>query len=98
MQPIFEDDGYEIPLNLLDEDDAPELTEAWFRDARPAQTLFTELWGEEKAEAFLAANRARLAEHSVMLAVDADVVAAFRQTGPGWQERINAALRQAMPR
>lgn len=28
--------------------------------------------------------------------VDADVLAAFKATGPGWQTRINAVLRQAV--
>lgn len=28
--------------------------------------------------------------------VDADVLAAFKSTGPGWQTRINAVLRQAV--
>ncbi len=31
----------------------------------------------------------------VSLRLDADVVAHFRRSGPGWQSRINAALRKA---
>jgi uncharacterized protein (DUF4415 family) len=34
----------------------------------------------------------------VSLRLDRDVLAAFRSTGPGWQARINAALRKAAPR
>ena len=30
------------------------------------------------------------------LRVDADVLAALRATGPGWQTRINALLREAV--
>ena len=30
--------------------------------------------------------------------VDADVLQAFKSTGPGWQTRINALLRQAVAR
>jgi uncharacterized protein (DUF4415 family) len=30
--------------------------------------------------------------------VDADVLAAFKATGPGWQTRINAVLRHAVER
>ena len=30
--------------------------------------------------------------------VDADVLQAFKSTGPGWQTRINALLRQAVER
>jgi uncharacterized protein (DUF4415 family) len=31
----------------------------------------------------------------VSLRLDADVVAAYRQGGPGWQARINEVLRKA---
>lgn len=31
----------------------------------------------------------------VQLRLDADVIAHFQDEGPGWQERINAALRKA---
>jgi uncharacterized protein (DUF4415 family) len=31
----------------------------------------------------------------VTLRLDADVIAKFRETGPGWQSRMNEALRKA---
>ncbi|PTW62456.1 BrnA antitoxin of type II toxin-antitoxin system [Breoghania corrubedonensis] len=31
----------------------------------------------------------------VTMKIDNDVLAHFQEAGPGWQERINAALRQA---
>lgn len=34
-------------------------------------------------------------KQAVKLRLDADVVAHFRETGPGWQTRINDALRKA---
>lgn len=30
----------------------------------------------------------------VTIRIDSDLLAAFKKTGPGWQSRINAALRQ----
>lgn len=33
----------------------------------------------------------------VSLRLDPDIIAAFRATGPGWQARINEALRRQMP-
>jgi uncharacterized protein (DUF4415 family) len=33
---------------------------------------------------------------STTLRLDPDVLAAFKATGPGWQSRINAALRRAL--
>jgi uncharacterized protein (DUF4415 family) len=35
------------------------------------------------------------AKELVSLRIDCDVLNYFQQDGPGWQERINAALRQA---
>ncbi len=33
----------------------------------------------------------------ISLRVDADVLESYRATGPGWQGRMNDALRKAMP-
>ena len=35
------------------------------------------------------------AKETVSLRIDRDVLEFFQQEGPGWQERINAALRRA---
>ena len=35
------------------------------------------------------------ARESVTLRIDSDVLAFFQEDGPGWQDRINAALRKA---
>ena len=35
------------------------------------------------------------AKETVSLRIDRDVLDYFQQEGPGWQERINAALRKA---
>jgi len=34
-------------------------------------------------------------KETVTLRIDADVLAHFQEDGPGWQDRINAALRKA---
>jgi len=41
-------------------------------------------------------GRPRIAnpKQAIKLRLDADVLAHFRSTGPGWQTRINAALRK----
>jgi uncharacterized protein (DUF4415 family) len=36
------------------------------------------------------------AKEQVSLRIDRDVLDRFQQDGPGWQERINAALRKAV--
>ncbi len=46
-------------------------------------------------------NRARgrppaeVPKQAVSIRLDPDVIAHFKQAGPGWQSRINAALRKA---
>ena len=37
---------------------------------------------------------APLAKETVSLRIDNDVLAYFQEDGPGWQDRINAALRK----
>ena len=40
----------------------------------------------------------RVKRPTLNMRVDADVLAAFKATGPGWQTRINALLRDAVAR
>lgn len=69
----------------VDPDDAPELDDYWFDRA--------EIRIGEKI-----IRRGRppgSAKTQVALRIDNDVIAAFRAQGPGWQSRMNAALRKA---
>jgi uncharacterized protein (DUF4415 family) len=70
----------------IDPDDAPELTEEWFATA--------DLYDGNKL-----IRRGRPAKaapkEAVNIRLDPEVLAHFRATGPGWQSRINEALRKA---
>ena len=80
------------------DDDNPEWTEEDFARARPA--------AEVLPPEFMAAWRAKRgrpkgstkpdAKQQVSLRLDRDVIAHFRDGGPGWQSRINAALRKEL--
>jgi uncharacterized protein (DUF4415 family) len=61
--------------------DNPEWTPADFRSAMPL------------VDAVIASGSLR--KIPVLLRVDPDVLARFRASGPGWQTRMNAALRKA---
>lgn len=81
---------------LLD-NDAPEATDAWFAKARPASDVLEGLLGQAAAKEMLKPKRGRPAlatpkEH-VNIRLDADVLDAFKDTGAGWQTRMNNALR-----
>lgn len=77
-------------VDLDDMDDAPELDEAFFAEARPMHETLTA--GQRKA--FKTGRpKAETPKKQVTLRLDADVLDRFKATGPGWQTRINAVLR-----
>jgi uncharacterized protein (DUF4415 family) len=71
-----------------DPDDAPELTDEWFAKA--------DLYMGEKLVRRGGRPNKLAPKEAVNIRLDPDVLAYFRATGPGWQSRINAALRKAM--
>lgn len=77
-------------------DDNPEWTKADFARARPAD----EVLPPEFVAAYRKRGRPRGstkadAKQQITLRLDKDVIERFRATGPGWQARINEALRKA---
>lgn len=76
---------------VVHDGDNPEWTEQDFARARPIGEF------PKLAAAFPRARGPQRApvKQQVTLRLDQDVVAKFRATGPGWQSRINAALRAA---
>lgn len=79
----------------LDDDDLPEWTDDQFRRAaiydgdrliRPATGTLTKRGRPKSADP----------KRQVTLRLDSVVIEGFRATGPGWQSRINDALRKAL--
>ena len=70
----------------IDPDDAPELTEDFFKRAEIRH-----------GDKIIRRGRPPLPspKQMVSLRLDADVVDAYRKTGDGWQTRINEDLRKA---
>jgi uncharacterized protein (DUF4415 family) len=87
----------------VDDPDNPEWTEEMFRKARPLRD-FPEMHKSimEAVETLRAKKRGRpKLEHpkvQVTLRLDADVVGAFKEDGPGWQGRINEELKRTVKR
>lgn len=69
-----------------DADDAPELNQEWFASA--------DLY---KGKTLVRRGRPPKENTKVLqtLRIDADVLGAFKDTGAGWQTRMNDALRKA---
>jgi uncharacterized protein (DUF4415 family) len=70
----------------VDPDDAPELTKEWFEQADLYHGKKLIRRGRPKTDA---------PKKLVSLRLDPDVVEHFRDSGPGWQGRINEILRKA---
>lgn len=84
------------PNPTMIDDNSPELTAEDFARARPASEVLPELFGKAAAEAMLRPRgRPKAANPKVSLTMrfDAVVVESFKATGPGWQTRMNSALR-----
>jgi uncharacterized protein (DUF4415 family) len=79
---------------VFDEDN-PEWTEKDFARARPASELpprLLEAFPNMKSRGGRPAGSDKL---QISIRLDKEVVEKFKATGPGWQTRINAALRRA---
>lgn len=86
------------PLLDTHDDEAPEADAAWFARARPASEVLPEVLSEATVADLLTPRRGRPPSAArkihVNIRLDSDVVQAFKQTGAGWQTRINQALRE----
>ncbi|MDE3015629.1 MAG: BrnA antitoxin family protein [Pseudomonadota bacterium] len=89
------EDGTRIEL---DEDDAPELTDEWFKKAVKFDGLPKSL--QRKLSAIQHRGRPRkrpsARKISIHLRIDPDIAKRLRATGKGWQTRLNAMLRTMM--
>lgn len=75
------------PATWHDPDDAPELTAAFFKTADLYKGQQLKARGRPKAA---------ITKEPVKIRLDADVLAALRASGEGWQTRINETLRASL--
>ena len=71
----------------VDPDDAPKITEQWVSEADQYQGDKLLRRGRPKSQ---------VTKEPVKIRLDADVLAARRATGEGWQTRINDTLRASL--
>lgn len=89
-------DDAAIDAGIAADPDAKEWTDEDMAQARPAAevlpaAVLAAFEGARKRGRPVAANT----KVKVMLRIDPDVVEAYRGSGPGWQTRMNEALRKA---
>ena len=88
------------PDPYLIDDDNPALTDEQLANLRPAsEVLPSELYAALTARKPGQRGPQKAATKvAVTLRLDPDVVAAFKADGPGWQTRINQALKKIVAR
>ena len=85
------------PDPFLADEDNPALTDDQLASMKPASAVFT-----PEQLAVLSGNRrpgrplTRSRKIAVKLRIDPETLAAFKASGPGWQTRMNEALRRAV--
>jgi uncharacterized protein (DUF4415 family) len=98
MKPRFERNTDEeeaaIQRGIAQDPDNPEWTDEMFAQARPA----AEVMGEPTVRSLMRRRGPQRApvKEAINLRLDAELVAALRASGPGWQSRVNALLRKAV--
>ena len=91
-KPLSEAD---IQAMIASDPDAPEATDAQLSQAKPFAEAFPAL-AEKMRKNVGGRPRSENPKVAVSLRLDPDVVSRFKADGPGWQTRMNAALRQAV--
>lgn len=85
------------PTEWVDPDDAPELTDEFFEKATPMigdrVVSFDEFAVAARAAIARGRPRSESPKRALTVRYDADIVETFKSSGPGWQTRMNDALR-----
>jgi len=83
-------------INSQPDDDSPEWLTEDFQQARHAADVLPEILGTDQAQILLTRGRPKSCNPKVAVTIryDAEIIATFRATGPGWQTRMNSALRE----
>ena len=82
-----------INVGIARDPDTIELDDAWFARARPAIEVHPHLVAQSLRRR---RKQEGLSKWEVSIELDIDLLADFLEGGPGWQDRINDALRRAV--
>ena len=87
----------DTPTSWVDPDDAPELTDEffakgrWFTNGNEVSRAAGEI--AMRAETKRGRPKSSRTKQALTVRYDAEVIAAFKATGAGWQTRMNDALK-----
>ena len=86
--------GY-TQADIEDVSDTPEFSEEEMAKAKPFAEVFPELAGSAKRTR---GKQRAPTKQLISLRLDRTVIDAFKASGPGWQRRMNEALKSAVRR
>lgn len=94
-----DEENTQINQQILDDPDAFEADDDFFKQARPASEVLHELFSPEIAAEMLQPKKigrphAENPKIFTGIRLDADVLNSFKSTGKGWQTRLNNALKE----
>lgn len=101
LKPLTDEEEARIQAQIAADPDNPESTNDELAKAKPMAEVLPELHAALMAEiAKRKAGRpkAAITKQTIAIRLDPDVLAAFKATGPGWQTRMNEALREWIER
>jgi uncharacterized protein (DUF4415 family) len=90
---ISEEEDAAITRAAAADSDNPIIDERMFARMRPAAEVMPDI--VRRARGQRGPQKSRPVKTLVSLRLDPDVIKHFRRSGPGWQSRINQALRKA---
>ena len=101
LKPLTDEEEARIQAQIAADPDNYESTDEELAQAKPMAEALPELHAALMAEiAKRKAGRPKAAvtKQTIAIRLDPDVLEAFKATGPGWQTRMNQALREWIER
>ena len=101
LKPLTDEEEARIQAQIAADPDNYESTDEELAKAKPMAEALPELHAALMAEiAKRKAGRPKAAvtKQTIAIRLDPDVLEAFKATGPGWQTRMNEALREWIER
>ena len=101
LKPLTDEEEARIQAQIAADPDNYESTDEELAHAKPMSEALPELHAALMAEiAKRKAGRPKAAvtKQTIAIRLDPDVLEAFKATGPGWQTRMNEALREWIER
>ncbi len=93
-RPLTDAEEAEIQRQIAADPDDCDVTDEQIAQARPFAEVFPE-FAERIRRNLGGRPKASNPKQAISIRLDSDVVAKFKATGPGWQGRMNEALKQA---